>query len=97
MTMTNACPRCGSNADSLPNGRCPDCGHDRATVPPVVDLRHLAIILDQGSKTAEKWQDAALSRALGDMAEVAVQLHLDPDGSLFNVEQDFAALVERLT
>jgi hypothetical protein len=62
-----------------------------------MDLRHLAIILNQGSEIAADWQDAALSRALGDMAEVAVQLHLDPDGALFNVERDFAALADRLT
>lgn len=62
-----------------------------------MDLRHLAIILDQGRHAADRIQDAALSTALGAMAEVAVQLHLDPDGELFNVERDFAELADRLS
>lgn len=61
-----------------------------------MDLRHLALIFKAGEKAAADWQDAALSRALGDMAEVAAQMHVDPDGDLFNVERDFAAFAERL-
>lgn len=62
-----------------------------------MDLRALAIILDQGRQAAEKWQDGGLATALGEMTEVAVALHLEPDGDLWNVERDFAALAERLT
>jgi hypothetical protein len=61
-----------------------------------MDLRHLALILTAGKNAAEQMQDASLIHTLGHMAETAVQLHLDPDGELFNVERDFAALAERL-
>ncbi|QKW15459.1 hypothetical protein [Verrucosispora sp. NA02020] len=65
--------------------------------PQPMDLRHLALILDAGKHAAEQMGDAALCHTLGSMAEVATQLHLNPDGTLFNVERDFAVLADRLT
>lgn len=62
-----------------------------------MDLRHLALILDAGRQAADDMEDAALSKALWDMTEVAVALHLDPTGGLFNLEDGFARLAERLS
>lgn len=62
-----------------------------------MDLRHLALILQEGWQAAEAEGDVALSRALAAMAETAVGLHQQPDGGIWDVERDFAALAERLT
>ena len=64
---------------------------------PPMDLRALAVILDAGKKAADRLGDAALTAALGDMAEVATQLAMDPGGELFNLDRDFVALAEKLT
>ncbi|GGM27857.1 hypothetical protein GCM10011608_10850 [Micromonospora sonchi] len=63
--------------------------------PPAVDLRHLAVILTYGKQAADRMGDAALTAALGAMAEVAASMHLDPNG-LFDIEREFAALADRL-
>ncbi len=62
-----------------------------------LDLRALALILDAGRQAADRLGDPALTAALGDMAEVAAQLHLNPDGELFNLERDFTAFAAKLT
>lgn len=71
------------------------------TTPPAatgVDLRHLAVILNEGQKAADRIQDPGLSVALGAMAEVAVHLHVDPNSDTFwNLDREFAELVEKLT
>lgn len=59
----------------------------------MMDLRHLALILQEGWQAAEAEGDVALSRALAAMAETAVHLHLNPD----DVERDFAKLDESLS
>lgn len=62
-----------------------------------VDLRHIALILDTGSKAAYDIGDAALGHTLGHMTEVAVAYHLEAAGldDLFNVTDDFNKLAER--
>lgn len=62
-----------------------------------MDLRHLALILNEGKIAADQIQDAVLAHTLNAMTETAVYLHQHPDGELWNVERDFAQLAERLS
>ncbi|MEU8158136.1 hypothetical protein AB0B94_31160 [Micromonospora sp. NPDC048986] len=61
-----------------------------------VDLRHLALIFDQGRKGAEQVGDAGLAQALWFMTEAAVGYHQNFDGGVWNLEEDFAQLVKRI-
>jgi hypothetical protein len=62
-----------------------------------MDLRHLAVILDVGSKAAADLDDPGLSNALTHMAEIATVYALHPDGgTLFPLDEAFAALAARL-
>lgn len=61
-----------------------------------LDLRHLALILDQGRQAAERQRDATLSYTLGCMAEAAAGYHQNDGGGVWNLEDDFAQLVERI-
>jgi hypothetical protein len=60
------------------------------------DLRHLAIILNEGAKKAEEYHDAALASALAAMTEAAVMLHQDGEGegATWDVETEFDRLAE---
>lgn len=61
-----------------------------------MDLRHLALILDAGSKAAADLDDPALSHALAHMTELAVAFAQSPDGGdLFPVGDWFAELADR--
>jgi hypothetical protein len=65
-----------------------------------VDLRHLAVILNEGSKAAEQFRspaDAGLVSALSAMAEVAVTLAEYPaDDELFGVDRLYAEIRDRV-
>lgn len=61
-----------------------------------LDLRHLALIFDQGRKGAEQAGDAALTQTLAFMTEAAVGYARNTGGGVWNVEADFARLVDRI-
>ena len=66
----------------------------------MMDLRHLALILDAGHQKAREWAgptDAALVvAALAAMTEVAVQYAQHPEGDVIRaLAEDFAALADR--
>jgi len=62
----------------------------------IADLRHLAVILNEGAKKAEEYQDAALASALSAMTEAAVMLHLEggQKGAVWNLDEEFSRLSE---
>lgn len=58
-------------------------------------LRELAIILNAGRVAADNIQDAGLSATLSAMTDVAV--HLAVGTRIWDVDQEFAALVRKYT